>query len=77
MRLARRCLQRLGSASVEQAFAGARPGTSRPVTSSGRFVRLGTASMLSEPGGPFVNVDHLDLRKCVVALPLRVDEFPS
>jgi len=49
--------------TVEGAFAGARPGTSRPVTSSGRFVRLGTASMLSEAGGPFINVDKLDLRK--------------
>ena len=38
-----------GNDSVEGAFE-ARPGTSRPVTSSGRFVRLGTASMLSEPG---------------------------
>jgi tetratricopeptide repeat protein 8 len=47
------------------------------VTSSGRFVRLGTASMLSEPGGPFVNVDLLDLRKSVVALPLGEDELPS
>ena len=36
-----------------------RPGTSRPVTTSGRFVRLGTASMLAEPGGPFINVDKL------------------
>ena len=28
-----------------------------------RFVRLGTASMQSEPGGPFINVEQLDLRK--------------
>lgn len=42
---------------------GARPGTTRPVTSSGRFVRLGTASMLAEPGGPFIQVEKLDLRK--------------
>lgn len=55
--------QRLGTGAVEKAFAGARPGTSRPVTSSGRFVRLGTASMMSEPGGPFINIDKLDLRK--------------
>ena len=26
-------------------------------------MRLGTASMLAEPGGPFINVDKLDLRK--------------
>ena len=44
-------------------MAGARPGTSRPTTALGRLVRLGTASMLSEAGGPFINVDRLDLRK--------------
>jgi tetratricopeptide repeat protein 8 len=49
--------------TVEGAFKAGRPGTSRPVTTSGRFVRLGTASMLAEPGGPFINVDKLDLRK--------------
>ena len=48
---------------VEGAFRGNRPGTTRPVTTSGRLVRLGTASMLAEPGGPFINVDKLDLRK--------------
>eukprot|EP00002_Diphylleia_rotans_P005388 TRINITY_DN1451_c0_g1_i2.p1 TRINITY_DN1451_c0_g1~~TRINITY_DN1451_c0_g1_i2.p1 ORF type:complete len:372 (+),score=66.12 TRINITY_DN1451_c0_g1_i2:43-1158(+) len=52
-----------GSVSVDQAFQGNRPGTSRPVTSSGRFVRLGTASMVSDPGGVYINVDKLDLRK--------------
>lgn len=50
-------------AGVEGAMAGARPGTSRPTTALGRMVRLGTASMLSEAGGPFINVDRLDLRK--------------
>lgn len=42
-----------------------RPGTmaGRPVTSSGRFVRLMTASMVAEQGGPFLNVERLDLRK--------------
>lgn len=49
--------------SVEGAFKGGRPGTTRPVTSTGRFVRLGTASMMAEPGGAFINVDKLDLRK--------------
>ena len=28
-----------------------------------RFVRLGTASLMSEPGGEFVNVDKLNLSK--------------
>lgn len=28
-----------------------------------RFVRLGTASLLSEVGGQFINLDKLDLRK--------------
>eukprot|EP00873_Tetraselmis_striata_P007905 jgi/Tetstr1/428169/TSEL_018220.t1 len=54
---------RLNTGRVETAFQGGRPGTSRPVTSSGRFVRLGTASMLSEASGPFINVDRLDLAK--------------
>ena len=48
---------------MEGAMAGARPGTSRPVTALGRLVRLGTASMLSESGGPFIRVDRLDLKK--------------
>ena len=52
-----------GAGGIEGAFRGARPGTTRPVTTSGRMVRLGTASMRSEPGGPFINVDKLDLRK--------------
>ncbi|CAE7934137.1 Ttc8, partial [Symbiodinium sp. KB8] len=52
-----------GQVSVDQAFKGSRPGTSRPVTSLGRRVRLGTASMRSMPGGPFINVDMLDLAK--------------
>eukprot|EP00798_Chlamydomonas_sp_ICE-L_P015671 gene15671-21775_t len=52
-----------GTASLKDAMRGNRPGTTRPVTSSGRFVRLGTASMISEPGGPFINVETLDLRK--------------
>lgn len=38
--------------------------TSRPVTTaSGRHVRLGTASMLTEPGGPFIDVSKLNLGK--------------
>uniref|UniRef100_A0A7S1CCY2 Uncharacterized protein n=1 Tax=Bicosoecida sp. CB-2014 TaxID=1486930 RepID=A0A7S1CCY2_9STRA len=52
-----------GSVSVGDAFKGGRPGTSRPVTALGRQVRLGTASMTATAGGPFVNVDRLDLRK--------------
>eukprot|EP00775_Hariotina_reticulata_P012139 gene12139-12277_t len=46
---------------------GARPGTSatRPLTTSGRFVRLGTASLAAgaAAGGPFIVPDRLDLRK--------------
>lgn len=33
-----------------------------PLPRGRRFVRLGTASMLSEPGGPFINSDKVDLR---------------
>ncbi len=32
--------------NLTTALAGARPGTVRPVTSGGRLLRLGTASML-------------------------------
>eukprot|EP00817_Percolomonadidae_sp_ATCC50343_P001436 CAMPEP_0117421598 /NCGR_PEP_ID=MMETSP0758-20121206/2640_1 /TAXON_ID=63605 /ORGANISM="Percolomonas cosmopolitus, Strain AE-1 (ATCC 50343)" /LENGTH=490 /DNA_ID=CAMNT_0005203783 /DNA_START=24 /DNA_END=1492 /DNA_ORIENTATION=- len=48
---------------VSGAFKGMRPGTSRPVTSSGRFVRLGTASMRNSASDEFVNVDQLDFNK--------------
>ena len=37
---------------------------SRPVTTaSGRHVRLGTASMLTEPDGPFIDISKLDMAK--------------
>ena len=57
---------------MEQAVRTARGGTARPVTSaSGRFVRLGTASMLSaEDNGLFINVAKLDLRKYATRPPL-------
>lgn len=50
--------------SLETALKTARTAkTARPMTSSsGRFVRLGTASMLSSgPGGPFINLARLNL----------------
>lgn len=50
-------------AGIEGAMQGARPGTSRPLTALGRLVRLGTASMLSDNGGPFIRVERLDLKK--------------
>ena len=56
--------------SVESAFQGNRPGTSRPVTSSGRFVRLGTASMRSEPGGPFIDTERLDMKRYAERQPM-------
>ena len=38
--------------------------TARPVSAtSGRFVRLGTASMLSQPDGPFINLARLNVGK--------------
>ncbi|CAI8055518.1 Tetratricopeptide repeat protein 8 [Geodia barretti] len=51
--------------TMEQALRTARTAmTARPVTSaSGRHVRLGTASMLTEPGGPFVDVSKLNMSK--------------
>ncbi|KAJ1480123.1 hypothetical protein T484DRAFT_1811718 [Baffinella frigidus] len=35
----------------------------RPVTTSGRFIRLGTASMQSEPGGAFININKVNVQK--------------
>ena len=53
-----------GALSVDQAFRGVRPGTSRPMTALGRQVRLGTASMMAGTGGgPFINVERLDLKR--------------
>jgi tetratricopeptide repeat protein 8 len=52
-----------GSGAVDAAFKGSRPGTSRAMTAMGRAVRIGTASMLTTPGGPFINVDKLDLKR--------------
>lgn len=52
-----------GRDAVATAFRGARPGTSRAMTALGRAVRIGTASMLSTPGGPFINAERLDLRR--------------
>jgi tetratricopeptide repeat protein 8 len=53
-----------GALSVDQAFRGVRPGTTRPMTALGRQVRLGTASMMAQTGGgPFINVERLDLKR--------------
>uniref|UniRef100_A0A8C7F574 Tetratricopeptide repeat domain 8 n=1 Tax=Oncorhynchus kisutch TaxID=8019 RepID=A0A8C7F574_ONCKI len=51
--------------TMEQAIKTPRTAhTARPVTSaSGRFVRLGTASMLTNPEGPFINLSRLNLAK--------------
>ncbi|XP_067141964.1 tetratricopeptide repeat protein 8 [Centruroides vittatus] len=51
--------------SMEKAMRTSRTSrTARPVSSaSGRFVRLGTASMLSHPEGPFINLGRLNLTK--------------
>ncbi|XP_063058434.1 tetratricopeptide repeat protein 8 [Engraulis encrasicolus] len=51
--------------TMEQAIKTPRTAqTARPVTSSsGRFVRLGTASMLTNQDGPFINLSRLNLAK--------------
>uniref|UniRef100_A0A915K931 Uncharacterized protein n=1 Tax=Romanomermis culicivorax TaxID=13658 RepID=A0A915K931_ROMCU len=51
--------------SMERTLRTARTAsTSRPSTSmAGRFVRLGTASMAVNPGGPFVNLSRLNFEK--------------
>ncbi|KAJ9443391.1 Tetratricopeptide repeat protein 8 [Diplonema papillatum] len=51
------------SGSVEAAFQGARPGSARPITAAGRFVRLGTASMRQETGRPFMNAERMDMKR--------------
>ena len=50
-------------ASLERALTANRGSTARPVTSSGRFVRLGTASMLAQCGDAFVDVHRIDTKK--------------
>jgi tetratricopeptide repeat protein 8 len=40
---------------------GVRPGTTRPVTSGGRMLRLGTASMM-QAGGQFIMADKLNAK---------------
>ncbi|KAK7903891.1 hypothetical protein WMY93_016498 [Mugilogobius chulae] len=51
--------------TMEQAIKTPRTAsTARPVTSSsGRFIRLGTASMITNPDGPFINLSRLNLAK--------------
>ncbi|XP_037081086.1 tetratricopeptide repeat protein 8-like [Pollicipes pollicipes] len=51
--------------TMEQALRTARTSrTARPISaSSGRTVRIGTASMLSSPDGPFINLARLNLAK--------------
>ena len=52
-----------GSVSVNAAFrGGSRAGTARPLSSAGRFVRLGTQSMLSK-SDRFIDPDRLNLPK--------------
>jgi tetratricopeptide repeat protein 8 len=51
------------TSSVDAAFRSGRAGTARALTALGRAVRLGTASLLSAPGGPFLDASRLDLRK--------------
>eukprot|EP00357_Protocruzia_adherens_P005949 CAMPEP_0114976674 /NCGR_PEP_ID=MMETSP0216-20121206/2806_1 /TAXON_ID=223996 /ORGANISM="Protocruzia adherens, Strain Boccale" /LENGTH=501 /DNA_ID=CAMNT_0002337633 /DNA_START=38 /DNA_END=1543 /DNA_ORIENTATION=- len=48
--------------SLEDAMRGDRPGTNRAVTSSGRLVRLGTASM-RQMGGKFIDPDKINLKQ--------------
>ncbi|XP_024936761.1 tetratricopeptide repeat protein 8 isoform X2 [Cephus cinctus] len=53
------------SQTFEQALKTPRSATSaRPITAStGRNVRLGTASMLTEPDGPFIQLSRLNITK--------------
>ncbi|KAG2378736.1 hypothetical protein C9374_007884 [Naegleria lovaniensis] len=61
-----------GTSSIENIFKGSRPGTTRPVTSTGRFVRLGTASMkISGMDQEYaISTEHIDLKKYATMPPL-------
>lgn len=47
---------------LDTAMKGNRPGTTRPITSGGRYLRLGTAS-LSVSGDQFIQTDKMDMKK--------------
>ncbi|XP_034942233.1 tetratricopeptide repeat protein 8 isoform X2 [Chelonus insularis] len=50
--------------SMEQALRTARTATARPITTaSGRVARLGTASMMSDPNGSFIELSRLNIQK--------------
>ncbi|XP_046612806.1 tetratricopeptide repeat protein 8 [Neodiprion virginianus] len=53
------------SETMEQALRTARTSkTARPITANtGRSIRLGTASMLTEPDGPFIQLSRLNISK--------------
>lgn len=51
-----------GRADLKSAFKGNRPGTTRPMSVAGRFLRLGTQSMLSQ-GDRFINASTLNCAK--------------
>jgi len=55
---------------ITTAMQGNRPGTQRPLTSLGRLVRLGTASMQNNDGGEFVRLETLDLHKYAQRAPI-------
>lgn len=47
--------------NLSTALQGQRPGTSRPITSGGRILRLGTASMMQQ-GGQFIAADKINAK---------------
>ncbi|KAL0585996.1 hypothetical protein ABG067_004319 [Albugo candida] len=49
--------------TIDEALQGTRPGTSRPNTSFGRQIRLGTAPIQTENQSSFIDVDMLDLKR--------------
>ncbi len=61
-----------GGSALDAALrgVGGRAATARASTSGGRALRLGTASMLSAPGGAFIDAARLDLRRYAARPPL-------
>ena len=47
---------------VETALQGNRPGTNRPITAGGRYMRLGTATLQQMGGGQFIDSSKLNIK---------------
>ena len=58
--------------TVETAFKGSRPGSSRPATTLGREVRLATASLAMDPDRRSIDTTRLNLARLAMRPPLAI-----